>query len=73
MELRCANGTLLGELFPEQGVLEVACRNRRCGKQPGALVLHRFSVATGEELPGSPVVYRDPEKEEVTANGSTGH
>lgn len=64
MELRCANGTLLGELYPEQGVLEVACRNRRCGKEPGVLVIHRFNVNTGQELPGSPTVYRDAEKED---------
>lgn len=71
MELRCANGTLLGEIFPDEGVFEVACRNRRCGKEAGVLVLHRFRIATGEELPGSPVVYRDPQKE--GSNGSTGH
>lgn len=68
MELRCANGTLLGELL--DGVLEIACRNRRCGKEAGVLVLHRFDVRTGVELPGSPKLYRDPEGG-IETNGST--
>jgi hypothetical protein len=69
MDLRCANGTLLGVLLPD-GVLEVACRNRRCGKRPGVIVLHRFDVRTGTELPGSPKLYRDPEGG-MNTNGST--
>ena len=59
MQLRCANGILFGVVLPE-GHLEVKCRSRRCGHQPGSVVLHRFDLATGQEVAGSPKQYRDP-------------
>lgn len=47
MELRCASGIKHGDLTVEDGVLEVKCRSKRCGHQPGTIVIHRFSVLTG--------------------------
>lgn len=48
MDLRCENGIKFAVL--EDGVLEFKCRSRRCGSQPGVVVLHRFSAFTGEDL-----------------------
>lgn len=48
MELRCDSRRLFAIL--EEGVLEVACRSKRCGYQAGVVVLHRFSLSTGELL-----------------------
>lgn len=45
MELRCPNGILHGVL--EDGVLEVSCRSKRCGKEPGVVVIHRFNAING--------------------------
>lgn len=46
MELRCPN--VLHGIITEQGLLEVDCRSRWCGKEPGNVVLHRFNLETGE-------------------------
>lgn len=46
MEFRCSSA-LHGRLT-EQGLVEVACRSRWCGKEPGNVILHRFNPATGE-------------------------
>jgi hypothetical protein len=48
MELRCDNGILFGVVIPEEGLLEVKCRSRRCGHGAGEVILHRFSLKTGE-------------------------
>lgn len=56
---RCENGIVFG-LIRHDGSVEFRCRSRRCGHQPGVVVLHRFDPKTGQELPGSPVRYRDP-------------
>lgn len=48
IELRCdmrLHGFLSGD-----GVLEIACRSRLCGHEPGVLVIHQFDVHTGEFL-----------------------
>lgn len=66
MELRCPNGIKFGELSKE--FVEVKCRSRRCGARPGVVVLHRFSVATGNLLQTRR--FRDPafeDKEEADA------
>jgi len=63
MELRCSNGILFGFL-DTQGkipVIEVKCRSRRCGHEPGAVVLHRFSVYTGDLLETKR--FKDPAQE----------
>lgn len=64
-ELRCDNNIKFGELFPEDGVLEVKCRSRRCGAQPGVVVVHGFDVHSGKLL--GTAKYREPGllKEEV--------
>lgn len=61
IELRCNNGIKYGELFPEDGVLEIKCRSTRCGAKAGVVVVHGFDVQTGKLLgtqrysePGSP-------------------
>lgn len=48
MELRCGNGILFGVILPEEGLVEVKCRSRRCGHEAGEVILHRFSLKTGE-------------------------
>jgi hypothetical protein len=30
--------------------IEVKCRSKRCGAEPGVLVLHRFDSSTGQYL-----------------------
>jgi hypothetical protein len=40
-ELRCPN-KLHGTM--ENGVIEVRCDSRWCGKRPGVIIIHRFSV-----------------------------
>lgn len=47
MDLRCDSGIKHGDLAVEEGVLEVKCRSKRCGHQPGIVVIHRFDVKTG--------------------------
>jgi hypothetical protein len=56
MKLRCDSGVLFGEVI-EDTVVEFRCRNRRCGYEPGVLVLHRFDIRTGA-VTGTKV-YRD--------------
>lgn len=45
-ELRCPS-TMHGKL-DQQGLIEVKCRRRHCGFQPGVVILHQFSIHTGE-------------------------
>lgn len=47
MDLRCDSGIKHGDLLVEDGVLEVKCRSKRCGHQPGTIVIHRFDASTG--------------------------
>lgn len=49
MKLRCDSGHMFGEMLSPTE-LEVRCRNRRCGYEPGVLVLHRFDTRTGAVL-----------------------
>jgi hypothetical protein len=58
IELRCDNNIKFGELFEEDGVLEVRCRSSRCGHEPGVVVVHGFDVETGKLL--GTEKYRDP-------------
>lgn len=58
MDLRCDNGIKFGEILPEEGILEVKCRSRRCGHEAGTVVLHRFSLETGE-MKGT-LQFKDP-------------
>jgi hypothetical protein len=45
VDLRC-NGRLHGKL--DDGIIEVSCKSRFCGWEPGIVVLHRFSAVNGE-------------------------
>lgn len=52
MELRCPNKKF-GELsIPslDEGVIEVRCSSRFCGKRGRVVVLHQFSTSTGKLL-----------------------
>lgn len=59
-ELRCDN-KFHGELFPEDGILEVKCRSAFCGAGPGIVVLHRFDIQSGKMV--ETLKFRDPGKE----------
>lgn len=58
MDLRCDNGILFGVIIPEEDLIEVKCRSRRCGHGAGVVVLHRFSLRTGE-MKGT-LQFKDP-------------
>lgn len=46
-DLRCSGNKLHGRIL-EGKVFEVACRSRFCGWRSGAIILHRFSMESGE-------------------------
>lgn len=70
MELRCDNDILFGII--EGRVLEVKCRSRRCGHEAGVVVIHQFSLETGE-LKGT-LMFKDPaNKKGVSSDGSRDH
>lgn len=46
-ELRCDNRILFGTI--QGNVLEVRCRSRRCGKEDGVIIIHRFALQDGPE------------------------
>lgn len=48
VELRCDQGKLFGILV--EGELEVRCQSQFCGHKAGLVVIHRFSLETGEML-----------------------
>ena len=58
MDLRCENGIKFGEIIPEESLVEVKCRSRRCGHEAGSVVIHRFDLETGE-LKGT-LKFKDP-------------
>jgi len=61
IELRCRNKKF-GELpVPsiDEGIIEVTCPSRFCGKRSNVVVLHRFSTSTGKLL--ATRQYRSPE------------
>jgi len=52
LELRCPNKKF-GEVAVaslDEGIIEVMCPSRFCGKRGGVVVLHRFSTSTGKLL-----------------------
>lgn len=58
MELRCDH-KLHGHI--DGDVLEVGCQSRFCGKRPGVVVVHLFSVSTGKLIETRR--FKDPVKE----------
>lgn len=61
MDLRCGNSILFGVV--DGPVLEVKCRSSRCGAGPGVVVLHRFSLPTGDLIDTQ--TYKNPKKENI--------
>lgn len=59
MDLRCENGIKFGEVT--RGFFEVKCRSKRCGAEPGVVVLHRFSHEGGLQ---QTLKFRDAESKE---------
>lgn len=59
IDLRCPSGSLYGKI--EQDLLEVKCKNSRCGARVGVVVLHKFDVLTGTLIETK--MYRDPSRE----------
>ena len=47
MELSCGS-RLHGVINPETGLLETKCRSKACGAGKGVVVLHYFSLETGD-------------------------
>lgn len=64
MEIRCDSKILHGKIV--EGMLEVPCRSKRCGKEPGVVVLHRFDLSTGHLV--STIRFRQPEEETHNAH-----
>jgi len=46
VDLHCGNK--LHARLLENGLVEVACQSRMCGKKPGMVIRHRFLLETGE-------------------------
>jgi len=65
MDLRCPS-TLQGVVT--DGVLEIKCRNNRCGARSGVVVLHRWDTTTGELLDTK--TFRDPIYKEVNTSAT---
>jgi hypothetical protein len=61
-DLRC-DGTLHAKLDLEALTIEVKCGRRRCGASRDVVVLHTFSVTTGE-LVGTRMFANPPRKED---------
>lgn len=61
IEIRC--GKKLHGIIRD-GVLEVQCRSRFCKPRPDAVVMHRWDITTGEQLPDE--LFRDPFPAEPT-------
>lgn len=62
MELRCP-AKKFGELLrpsKDEGVLEVSCPSRFCGRYFDVVVIHQFSTATGKLLDTR--YYKDPNR-----------
>lgn len=58
MDLHCGN-KLHGRLL-DNGLLEVGCQSRMCGKEAGNVVLHRFDPLTGELV--ETLRYKQPQR-----------
>lgn len=67
LPVRCPND-LYGYFDADDLTLEVKCKRRRCGAQPGVVVLHKISLREGQiGKVVSTKRFRDPiKKKEVT-------
>lgn len=69
MEARCDYGLLFFRAVEVEGetLIEVKCRSSYCGKEPGVVVLHRFTV---NGVLHSTQRFKDPGyRKEVNNNG----
>lgn len=57
IQLRC-EGNLYGVISDDHETIEVRCKRRGCGHQPGVIVLHTISLASGQTV--STKRFRDP-------------
>ena len=67
MELRCDSSILHGIMVGD-GIIELPCRSRWCGKRPGVVVLHRFNINTGELL--ETLRFSEPKVAKEDSNGT---
>ena len=49
IHLRC-EGTLFGIISDDGTTIEVKCKRRKCGAQPGVVILHTLSLQTGQVI-----------------------
>ncbi len=68
MDLRCDNGILHGTIR-EDGHIEFRCRSKRCGHEPGVIVIHTFNAVTGKLLKTN--VFAEPNTERRMQSGSS--
>jgi hypothetical protein len=66
-ELRCP--VKLHGVIPEDGMIEIQCRSVFCGYRPGIVILHRWSVHTGQLI--TTLKFKDPRKK--VNNGADQH
>lgn len=59
-ELRCEGPRLHGVVDLENNTIEVKCDRRKCGHEPGTVVLHTFDLASGLLVTTS--IFNDPAK-----------
>ncbi len=57
VQIRC-EGNLYGVISDDHQNIEVRCKRRACGHQPGVIVLHTISLASGQVV--STKRFRDP-------------
>lgn len=58
-DLRC-DSKKHGVLILDKQLIETKCDSRFCGAQRGVIVLHRFSIESGELL--ETIRYKNPER-----------
>lgn len=66
-DLRCPSYKLHARLVG--GLIEVQCRDKRCGYEAGVVILHQFNPDTGELV--KTLKFNDPPRKGETANGSS--
>jgi hypothetical protein len=66
-ELRCSSYKLHA-IVTDNGEIEIQCRDRRCGYEPGIVILHRFNPDSGELV--NTLKFNDPPRKGETDNGS---
>lgn len=65
-ELRC-DSFKLHAIVTDQGLIEIQCRDKRCGYKPGISILHRFNPESGELI--STLKFNDPPRKGENKDG----